>query len=140
MVSEPPDFISSRHVLFIAVGSVDCYLDFSALNDKAIVLTPDRRSVTISLPAPDLEKANLDNTQSHIYNVNNGLLESIADMFGEDQSLEHQAYMAGEQKIGEAAKAAGLQTRAEDNTRRMLIGMLDALGFKAVTINFPRTT
>jgi len=131
-----PDFISSRRVLFVAVGSVNCYVDFSALGAKTISISPDRRDVAISLPTPSFDKANLDNTRSHIYNVDSGLIEWMGDLFKEDRSLEQQAYVAGEQKITEAAKAAGLQGRAEENTRRTLTSMLNALGFQAVTVSF----
>jgi hypothetical protein len=44
-----------------------------------------------------------------------------------DQS---QFYQLGEQKIAEAATHAGLTDRAEKNTRAMLVGMLQPLGFQ----------
>jgi hypothetical protein len=45
-------------------------------------------------------------------------------------------YQLAEQKIGEAATAGGLTQRAKENTRKMLDGMLKALGFTTVTITF----
>ena len=48
-----------------------------------------------------------------------------------------EVYQLAEDKIGAAAKDAGLGKRAEDNTRKMLEQFLRALGYTSITVNFP---
>ncbi len=71
------DFISSYHVLFIAYGSVDAYVDFSGLSGDAIVVSPDGKSVDITIPEPVLDEPEIDVEKSHVYSVDVGLLEVV---------------------------------------------------------------
>jgi hypothetical protein len=65
------------------------------------------------------------------------MLNRIGDAFSSDPNRLQEVYKLSEQKIGDAAKDAGLQKRAEDNTRKMLQQFLAALGYTSVVVNFP---
>lgn len=136
-----PDWLYSRRTLFIAYGSVDAYVDFSHLGSDAIVVSPDGKSVTIHLPDVQMEKPNIDNSKTRVYDQERGLFNAIGDMFSSDATSSQEFYQLAEQKISTAANDAGLQERAEANTRNTLTTMMHALGFTDVTVTFgPLTT
>jgi len=132
-----PDIIFSHRSLFVAAGTVDAYVDFADVPQSRVVMSPDRKSVTISLPAPQLEAANIDPNRSYVYESSEGLINHIGDMFGGDQNKEGELFALGQQKIGAAALDSGLLQRAEDNTKKMLESLLRSLGFTTITIIFP---
>jgi Protein of unknown function (DUF4230) len=128
-----PSSIAGQRTLFVAAGSIDAYLEFGKLGEDAMVVSADRKSVDLTLPPPQLAKPNLDNSRSYVYSQERGLLDRIGAVT-EGPEQQQQFYVAAEQKITEAAQRSGLLDRARNNTRAMLTGMLQALGFQ-VTIH-----
>jgi hypothetical protein len=131
-ISFVPAEIAGERTLFVAAGSIDAFVDFSHLADNAMEVSPDRKSVKLTLPAAQLAKPNLDNSRSYIYSQERGLLDRLGAIVHGPADLQ-QFYVAAEQKITEAAQHSGLTDRARNNTKLMLTGMLQALGFQ-VTI------
>jgi hypothetical protein len=131
-----PAFISSYHVLFVGQGSVDAYVDFANLDEDAITVSPDGTEVTITLPEPQLSEVRLDVNESRIYSLDEGLFENIRDLVSEDVNRQGQLYQLAVDKIATAARESELLERARENTRIKLEGMMRALGFERVTINF----
>jgi hypothetical protein len=132
-----PDFLLNERILFVAAGSVEVYVDFSSIGQGAVKESEDRRTAEINLPAPQLRPVRIDNDHSYVYSQERGLFNRIGDAFSSDPNRLQEVYKLAEQKIGDAAKDAGLQKRAEDNTRKMLQQFLAALGYTSVTVNFP---
>lgn len=131
-----PDFLANDRVLLVAAGTVDAFVDFSNLGQGAIVESADRRSVEVTLPAPQLGKPNLDPENTRVFAQQRGLLNRIKDVFADDPNRIVEVYAQAEQKIADAAKASGLPARAEENTRKMLAGLLRSLGYTTVTVTF----
>jgi len=131
-----PDFISSYHVLFVGYGSVEAYVDFAALDQGAIEVSPDGTEVTVNLPEPQLSEVRLDVNQSRVYSLDEGIFENIRNLVTEDVNRQGQLYQLAVDKIETAARESELLDRARENTRIKLEGMLRALGFERVTINF----
>lgn len=131
-----PDIIFNDRTLFVCVGSVDAYVDFSRIGRGDIVESPDHKTVTVSLPAPQLEKPNIDHNKSYIFATQQGIVNRIGDIFSNNPNEERELYMLGEQRIGTAARDSGLAQRAADNTRQMLTQMLKSLGYTAIAIKF----
>jgi hypothetical protein len=131
-----PDFLVNDRTLFVAVGSVEAYVDFASIGQGAITESADHRTVTIKLPAPQLNKPSLDHEKSYVFAQQKGALNRLGDVFSNDPNKLQQLYQLGEQKIVEAAKDSELAQRAEENTRKMLDGMLRSLGYTSVTITF----
>jgi hypothetical protein len=131
-----PDFLVNDRTLFVAAGSVEAYVDFSAIGQGAITESPDHKTVEIKLPAPQLNKPSIDHDKSYVFAQQKGLLNHLGAVFASDPNKLQQLYQLGEQKIGDAAKSSELQQRAEDNTRKMLEGMLRSLGYTSVKINY----
>jgi hypothetical protein len=132
-----PDFLVNQRILFIASGSVEVYVDFGTIGQGAVKESDDRRTVEITLPEPQLRPVRIDNDKSYVYEEQRGVFNRIGDMFKSDPNRLQQVYQLAEQKIGDAAKDAGLNKRAEDNTRHMLEQFLRALGYTTITVKFP---
>ncbi|ALG07519.1 DUF4230 domain-containing protein [Kibdelosporangium phytohabitans] len=123
-----PSSIAGERTLFVAAGSVDAFIDFGKLADGNIAVSEDRTSVQLTLPAPQLAKPNLDNKRSYVFSQERGLIDTIGALVEPPQ--QQQFYVAAEQKISEAAQRSGLGERARGNTRAMLTGMMQALGYR----------
>jgi hypothetical protein len=131
-----PSFIAGTDTLFIGQGSEIAYVDFSGLSGKAVQVSPDRTSVTISLPAAQLEPAVLNVNQSYVYAEQQGLVNRIGNFFSGNPNSQQQVYILAEQKIETAARQSPLLAEAEKNTTGMLDGMLHSLGFQQVTVSY----
>jgi hypothetical protein len=131
-----PDFLVNDRTLFVAAGSVEAYVDFSVIGQGAITESADHRTVEIKLPAPQLNKPSINQDRSYVFAQQKGLLNHLGDVFASDPNKLRQLYQLGEQKIADAAKSSELQQRAEDNTRKMLEGMLRSLGYTSILINY----
>jgi hypothetical protein len=135
--SHIPDIIFNERTLFICVGSVDAYVDFSHIGQGDITDSADHKTVTVKLPAVQMEKPNIDHGKSYVYAVQQGLVNKLGDLFGGNPNKEQELYLLGEQRIAQAARDSGLADRAAQNTRQMLTGMLKSLGYTSITINIP---
>jgi hypothetical protein len=133
-----PSFITGSQTLFIGDGTVIAYVDFSDLKGSAITVNQARTAVTVRLPAAQLEPAELNVHQSYVYAQQQGLLNRVSSFFSGNPNSQQAVYIAADQKIETAAKRSGLTADAERNTRAMLDGMLNSLGFTRVTVDFSR--
>ncbi|MDP9798979.1 hypothetical protein J2S43_007491 [Catenuloplanes nepalensis] len=131
-----PDFLLNERTLFVAAGSVESYVDFSTISDDAIVISEDGKSATITLPAPQLGEANLDQEKSYVFSEEKGLLNRIGDMFGQDPNKQQAIYVLSEERIEAAARESELPQRAQENTTKMLQGLLKSLGYEQVTVTY----
>jgi len=132
-----PSFIKGEKVLFVAAGSVDAAVDFRRLDKRSVVVSGDRRTATITLPAPRLARARVDLARSRVFDRDRGLLDRIGSAFAEDPSDERELFLLAERKLTDAAaQDAALPKAAARNTRAMLEGLLRALGFTKVTVRF----
>lgn len=131
-----PSVISGERTAFLATGTVDAHVDFSALGADRVKMSADRRTVTISLPAPRLGQVRVDPTKSRVLDRDRGVVERVGAMFEDNPSGEGELYSLAEKKVARAAANSDLQHRAEDNTRAMLTSLTRSLGFTKVTIRF----
>lgn len=134
-----PDILFNDRTLFICVGSVDAYVDFSRIGQGDITDSPDHKTVTVKLPAPQLEKPNIDHAKSYVFAVQEGMANKIGDLFGGNPNKQQELYLLGEQRIAQAARDSGLADRAATNTRQMLTQMLRSLGYTSITVNIAAT-
>jgi hypothetical protein len=131
-----PDFLLSQRTLFVGAGTVEAYVDFGRLTDGAIKPNADNTTVQITLPSPQLGPAALDMKQSYVVAEQRGLLNRIRDAFSQDPSQQQRVYQLAQERITAAAVSSKLTERAEENTRKMLAGLLGQLGYTTVTITF----
>lgn len=134
-----PSFIKGERTLFVAAGTVDAAVDFTGLSrDKeAVKVSGDRRSVTLTLPAPTLTEPRIDPSRSRVYDRDRGILDRVDDALSDRPGDEQPLYLLATRKLAEAAASdPALVQAAERNTRSMLQGLMRGLGFERVTIEF----
>lgn len=134
-----PDFIAGKKTLIIASGTVDASVDFRGLRrGQNLVVSEDRKEVTITLPSARLSDARVDLAKTRVFDTDRGLVNRVGEAFGDGGAdEERQLLELAQRKLAEAAKAEPqLLRNAEDNTRQMLEGLMRGLGFERVTIRF----
>jgi hypothetical protein len=132
-----PDIIKGKRTIFLAIGSVDAYVDFRKLGDDAVSVSSDRKSVSITLPRAQLSKPNVDPDQSRVLNQDLGVIDRLGNLFSDQPNPQNQQmYQLAEQRLADAATQVGLQKRAEDNTKATLDKLMRSLGFTTVNITF----
>jgi hypothetical protein len=131
-----PSFVRGERTVFVAGGSADAVVDFSQLDERSIQVSPDRTSVTIVLPAPTIADPTVDPENSRVVSRDRGVLDRIGSALSDNPTSERPLVLAAQEKMRAAAAESDLRAKAEDNTRRMLQGMLGALGFTSVNVSF----
>ncbi len=131
-----PSFIRGERTVYSAAGSVDASVDFSSLDAQSVIVSEDRRSVTISLPPPKLSDPHIDLEQSMVVSRDRGLLDRLGSVFSDTPTGERELQLAAQDKMRAAAAASDLPARAEANTRKMLETLMGSLGFTSVTVTF----
>jgi hypothetical protein len=131
-----PTSIIGQRTLFVAVGSVDAYIDFSHLGDSAITVAANHKSAQVRLPHAALDKPNLDHKRSYVYAQDSGIVNRVQAFFDQSPNQQAELYQVAEQKIATAAAQSGIKDRAEANARTMLQGMLHSLGYDQVTVTY----
>jgi len=131
-----PSFLQGSETLFIGQGSDIAFVDFSQLKGQAIKVSPDRTTVTVTLPRAQLEPAVLNVRQSYVYAQQQGLFNRIGNFFSGNPNSQQQVYILAQQKIQTAAAQSPLLADAQHNTEGMLDSMLRSLGFQHVTVTF----
>ena len=119
------------------MGNVDAAVDFSRLDSRALDVSADHRSVTVTLRARLLEPR-VDPARSHVVDRQRGLVDRVESLFEDNPTSERELYLLAQRKLAAAARApgAGLVTSAERNTGTMLERMLRGLGFERVAVRF----
>jgi hypothetical protein len=134
-VSILPSFIAGERTIFIAQGSVDANIDFSALGGSAVQMRGDH-AVTVTLPEPTLGRAVIDTKNSRVASHDRGLVNRVVSVFSDNPNGEQRFFELAQKKLGAAAQHSHLVARAETNTTRMLRGLLGRLAFTDVQISF----
>lgn len=136
-----PSPIRGERVLFVAVGDVEAGVDFTGLDDDAVRVSNNRRTVHLELPHAELFSARVDPTRSYVYDRDRGLIDRVASIFQDNPTSEQELYVLAQEKLRDAAEERpDVLARAERNTRLMLVGLLEALGFTSVSIEFVDVT
>jgi len=131
-----PDFLVNRRTLFVGSGTVEEYVEFGSLSQDALKVDNEKKTVSITLPPPQQSTAALDMQKSYVVAEERGLLNRIGDAFRSDPAKQQKVYQMAQQRITEAARASGLDQRAQQNTQRMLESLFTRLGYTSVTVRF----
>ena len=130
-----PSFLAGERTTFLADGTVDATIDFSALSSAAVEQRGDG-AVTVTLPKPRLDEAVIDPKHSRVVGRERGLLDRVGGIFSDNPTGEQRFYVLAQDKIGKAAEHSDLVRRAERNTTKMLQGFLGRLGYTDVNVVF----
>ncbi|MEI9936699.1 MAG: DUF4230 domain-containing protein [Pseudomonadota bacterium] len=119
---------SEDAILLVAVADVSAGVDLQQLKSDDIVADAPEKRVTITLPAPEVFHAELDNSKTYVHTRHTGALAS------RKENLETRARQEAEHSLIEAALQAGLLSRASDNARRAVEGLVRGLGYEQVEV------
>jgi hypothetical protein len=131
-----PAIISGERTTFFATGYVDSVVNLSALDARHVTMSPDRLTVTISLPAPTLRPAVVDPAQSRVVGQERGIVERVTGVFDQAPRSEQELWMLAARKLDAAAATSDLPSRAEQSTRGMLTTLAMSMGFQQVNVLF----
>ena len=136
-----PSFLAGERVQYVAVGTVDATVDFSSLDDGAVVVADDGASATIIVPAPTIGPPLIDFDQGGVMNRDRGVLDRLGGVFVDNPTAEASLIAEAEDKMLAAAAESDLLERAEENTTTTLTDLATALGVENVRVVFeqPRT-
>ncbi len=115
-------------VVLVAHGIVKAGVDLTALTPGSIAVHGDQ--LTLTLPAPRILDAYLDDEQTRVLDHSTGLLRRF------NKNLEQTARRKGLAAVREAARRAGILEEARTRARLELTRLLGSLGFTRVTIQF----
>jgi hypothetical protein len=135
-----PSFLKGERIVLVAAGEVDARVDFRRLGPRALDVSPDRKDVVITLPAPERTAARLDLARTRVIDHDRGVLDRAGEMLGDGGADgERRMLLAAQEKLDVAAAAdKALLPAAERNTRAMLERLARGLGFERVTVRFER--
>jgi uncharacterized protein DUF4230 len=119
---------SEDAILLVAVADVSAGVDLQQLKAEDIVADPLEKRVAITLPAPEVFHAELDNSKTYVHTRRTGALAN------RKENLETRARQEAEHSLIEAALEAGLLGRASDNARRAVEGLVRGLGYSQVEV------
>ncbi|MFD7442358.1 DUF4230 domain-containing protein [Streptomyces sp. NPDC059909] len=129
-----PDAVRGTRVLYVGAGTVDAYVDMGMLDGKDVTVNKERTAATIRLPHAVLGKPALDPDRSYAVSKQRGLLDRLGDLFSDNPNNEQAVQQLAVRHIATAAKDSRLTAQAEQNTTRMLEGLLHSLGFTEVRV------
>lgn len=122
------NWLYGDRLLLIANGTVTAGFDLSTLQENAVTISEDGRSITFYLPPVQVFDATLDNSKTRVYDRQQGLLAP------ENKDLETQARQVAEQQILQAACDGGLLERANEDGKRSMEQFLRILDFDYVEV------
>lgn len=121
---------SKDALLLVAVGEVVAGVDLEKLDGGSVQHDWDKRSVTVTLPAPEVFHARLDNAATHVYSRTTDTLAK------RNEALESKARLEAESSMREAAIKGGILVKARAQAERTVRATLRSLGYAQITIAF----
>ena len=119
---------SEDAILLVAVADISAGVDLQQLQANDLAADWAQKRVTITLPAPQVFHAELDNSKTYVHKRHTGALAF------RKENLETRARQEAERSLIEAALQAGLLNRASDNARRAVEGLVRGLGYEQVEV------
>jgi hypothetical protein len=119
---------SEDAILLVAVADVSAGVDLQKLTTEDIAADFEHKTVKITLPAPEVFHAELDNSKTYVHTRHTGALAT------RQENLETRARQEAERSLVDAALQAGLLARASENARHAVTGVVRALGYEQIEI------
>jgi hypothetical protein len=115
-------------ILLVAVADVSAGVDLQKLTQDDVHANSEQKSVSITLPAPEVFHAELDNSKTYVHTRHTGTLAT------RQENLETRARQEAEHSLIDAALQAGLLHRASDNAQHAVEGLARGLGYEQVEV------
>ena len=128
-----PDWLRGDKLLLIANGTVVAGVDMEQIQPADVVVAPDGKSVTVTLPPAEIfnRDAILNNAKTRVYDRQQGLLAPP------NENLETDARRAAEGQLLAAACEENIMQRATDDARETVTKMLSLFELEATVLSSP---
>jgi hypothetical protein len=131
-----PDAIKGERVVAIAAGSVRATVDLGSLDQDAVSVSDDSSSISLVLPSPVLQSADIEEDETRVVSRQRGLVDRLADLVSSNPYDDGELYSAAERKLDAAAAESDLEETARANTQDWLETFLGAAGFDDVVVTW----
>jgi hypothetical protein len=121
---------SKDALLLVAVGEVVAGVDLEKLDAASVQSDWPKKSVTVTLPLPEVFHARLDNAATHVYSRTTDTLAK------RNEQLESKARAEAEAAMREGAIKGGILLKARTQAERTVRATLRSLGFEHITVAF----
>ncbi len=120
-----PSFLTGDKLLLVVHGQVLAGVDLGKITASDIQV--NERQATIHLPPAQIFIATLDNSKTHVYSRETGMLVTA------DPNLESQVRQQAVDELQQAALTNGVLDTAQKNARATVTTLLQSLGFQQVS-------
>ncbi len=117
-------------ILLVAVGDVIAGVDLSTLSEGDVLVEDEGHAVRVTLPAPEVLSAALDEAQTHVYGRRTDVLAS------RNEKLEGMARSEAERQMRQAAVDEGILARANTSAEHTVRGLLRSLGYTRIDLRW----
>jgi hypothetical protein len=121
---------SKDALLLVAVGEVVAGVDLQKMDANSVKSDWAKRTVTVTLPLPEVFHARLDNEATHVYS------RSTDTLAKRNEQLESKARAEAESAMREGAIKGGILGKARAQAERTVHATLRSLGFEHITVAF----
>ena len=121
---------SKDALLLVAVGEVVAGVDLEKMDATSVKSDWAKKTVTVTLPSPEVFHARLDNVATHVYSRTT---DSLAKR---NEQLESKARAEAESAMREGAIKGGILLKARAQAERTVRATLRSLGFEHITVAF----
>lgn len=117
-------------LLLVAAGDVTAGIDLTRMEDGDVVIEPEASRAVLTLPAPEIFDARLDNERTYVHTRETSLLAR------RDAHLETRARREAEATLRDSAREAGILDRARANAATAITSLVRSLGYDQVEIRW----
>jgi Protein of unknown function (DUF4230) len=115
-------------ILLVAVADVSAGVDLQKLTTDDVHVDAEKKTATLTLPAPEVFHAELDNSKTYVHTRHTGALAT------RQENLETRARREAERTLIDAALQGGLLSRAGDNAKHAVESLVHGLGYEQVLV------
>jgi hypothetical protein len=117
-------------ILLVAVGDVIAGVDLSKVTAADVDADFAQKRVSVTLPAPEVFSAQLDEQATHVFSRHTDVLAS------RHEDLEGRARKEAQRSMEKAARDAGALDKARQGAEASVRALLEAAGFTEVDVRF----
>ncbi len=125
-------FTSGEKLLLIAHGTVVVGFDLAKMTTSDVTVSPDGKTVTITLPPVEIFSSGLDEGRTRVYSREAGRVVGFPK--GADPNLETAARRQGLEQIVQSACEDGIARRATQDGTEAMRDLLTIAGFTSVQV------
>jgi len=122
--------VAEDAILLVAAADVTAGVDLTKMRDGDVVVDPEARIATITLPEPEIFSAALDNERTYVHTRDTDTLAR------RDPHLETRARREAERSLQRSAIEGGILDRARANGESAVRTLVRSLGYDEIEIRW----